>query len=104
MEKFHGFHIEFWEQLGFRFRHEKLYEGREIKKGWASFGPYTFNLSISEITIASVSNDETNHYERHAVYEDDAIEWFCQISPVFSYQIQMLRVPPNKYIFNRNKD
>jgi hypothetical protein len=90
MKEFHGFRIGFWERLGFRFRHEKLYEGREVKIGWASFGAYTFNLSISKNTIASVSNEETNHYERHAVYEDEAIAWFCRLSVNFSVATEKL--------------
>ncbi len=82
--EFYGYRIDFWEKLGFRFRHEKLYDGREIKKGLASFGPCTFNLWISKITIASVSNEETNQYERHAVFEDEAIEWFSRVSDQFA--------------------
>jgi len=40
MEALYGFRIKFWEELGFRFRSEKDYDGDERKVGYASYEPY----------------------------------------------------------------
>ncbi len=84
MELFNGFHIEFWEELGFMFRHEKKYEGYEIKHGQAIYDSFEFKLQISSsVTLASVYNNLTKINENHAVSEDEAIEWFSRESAYF---------------------
>jgi len=80
----YGFRIKFWEELGFRFRSEKDYDGYEKKIGYASYEPYTFSLYVGRhLTIATVTNDETGDRENHGVFEDEAIEWFSGVSPEF---------------------
>jgi len=84
MEKLHGFRIKFWEELGFRFRSEKDYDGGERKIGYASYEPYTFSLHVGKhLTIAAVENNETGDRENHGVFEDEAIEWFSRVSREF---------------------
>ena len=85
MEMLYGFRIKFWEELGFRFRSEKDYDGAERKVGYASYEPYTFSLYVGKnLTIAAVENNETGDRENHGVFEDEAIEWFSQISDSFN--------------------
>ena len=89
MEVLYGFRIKFWEELGFRFRSEKDYDGYEKKIGYASYEPYTFSLYVGRhLTIAAVTNDETGDRETHGVFEDEAIEWFSRVSPRFNEKIE----------------
>jgi len=91
MDTLHGFRIKFWEELGFRFRTEKDYDGYEKKIGYASYEPYTFSLYISKpLTIAAVTNDETGDRENHGVFEEEAIEWFCMLSEMFAIKLETL--------------
>ena len=95
MEVLCGFRIKFWEELGFRFRSEKDYDGDERKIGYASYEPYTFSLHVGKhLTIAVVENDDTGGRENHGVFEDEAIEWFCITSSEFKSRI-------NKEISNK---
>ena len=91
MDTLHGFRIKFWEELGFRFRSEKDYDGYVKKVGYASYEPYTFSLYIGKhLTIAAVTNDETGDRENHGVFEDEAIEWFCRVSSEFHTATELL--------------
>lgn len=83
----YGFDLGLWKQLKFRFRDERRADGTFAKIAIAKFGRFTFNLRITEkLAVASVDNDETNDTERHAVLEEDAIEWFCRVSPDFAIE------------------
>jgi hypothetical protein len=89
MEEFHGFRIQFWEKLGFRFRSDIGYDGFERKLGHGSFGFYTFSLYIGKtLTIAAVVDGRTNDRENHGVFEDEAIEWFCGVSSEFRAKVE----------------
>lgn len=91
MEELHGFRIRFWEQLGFKFRSEKDYDGDERKIGRASYGHYTFSIHVGKnLTIAAVENNETGDRENHGVFEEEAIEWFCKVSSEFSLAIELM--------------
>ena len=85
METLYGFRVGLWEGMGFRFRTVKDFDGNDCKDGWAEFGPLRLNLRINpNFSIASVDNKETNDIERHAVSEEDAIEWFSRVSEEFT--------------------
>ena len=91
MEVLYGFRIKFWEELGFRFRSEKDYDGDERKIGYASYEPYTFSLHVGKhLTIAAVENNQTGDRENHGVFEDEAIEWFTRVSKKFESTVQSL--------------
>jgi hypothetical protein len=91
MEALYGFRIKFWEELGFRFRSEKDYDGDERKVGYASYEPYTFTLYVGKhLTIAAVENDDTGDRENHGVFEHEAIEWFSLVSKKFESTVQSL--------------
>lgn len=65
--------------------------GRLYKRAIGTFGKYTLNLQISErMIIARVDNNETGDTERHAVFEEEAIEWFCRLSPEFELAFNTL--------------
>jgi hypothetical protein len=91
MEALYGFRIKFWEELGFRFRSEKDYDGDERKVGYASYEPYTFTLYVGKhLTIAAVENNETGDRENHGVFEDEAIEWFSGVSREFQAALERI--------------
>jgi hypothetical protein len=91
METLYGFRVWLWEGMGFRFRTVKDFDGHDCKDGWAEFGPLRLNLRINpNFSIASVDNNETNDTERHAVFEAEAIEWFCRVSPEFELALNSL--------------
>jgi hypothetical protein len=84
METLYGFRVGLWEGMGFRFRTFKDVDGNDCKEGWAEFGHLRLNLRINpNFSIASVDNIETNDTERHAVFEEDALEWFSRVSEEF---------------------
>ena len=89
MEKFHGYRIKFWEQLGFIFFDTTLYEGFDVKKGKADYGVKTFSLFINpDFPIASIYCNETRNGERHAMSsEDEAIQWFSSVSSEFASEV-----------------
>ncbi len=87
MTLFYEFRIDFWEKLGFRFSHKKLYDGCEKKYGYATYDHIEFTLIIGQNTIASVYNKVTKKEEHHALVEDEAIEWFSRESEKFLHKI-----------------
>lgn len=81
----YGFRVWLWEELGFRFRTVKDFEENDCKAGSAEFGSLHFNLRIKpNFSMASVDNSETNDTERHAVFEEDSLEWFSRVSEEFA--------------------
>ena len=85
METLYGFRVWLWEGAGFRFRIVKDFDGNDCKSGSAEFGTLQLNLRINpKFSIASVDNKETNDTEKHAVSEEDAIEWFSRVSEEFT--------------------
>ena len=95
MEIIFGFRIGLWERIGFRFKPFKDSNGNYCLHGYKEFGTLAFNLMLlSNNAIARIDDIGTKDFERHAVSEDDAIEWFCQISKEFSKEfnstLQML--------------
>ena len=88
MEALYGFRVWLWEGMGFSFTTVKNYDGHDCKIGSVEFGELRLNLRINpKFSIASVDNIETNDTERHAVSEDDAIEWFSRISEEFRMKL-----------------
>jgi hypothetical protein len=84
METLYGFRVWLWEGMGFSFRTVKDFDGYDCKSGSAEFGTLRLNLRINpKFSIASVDNKQTNDTERHAVSEEDAIEWFSRASEEF---------------------
>ena len=84
MEHFHGLDQERWKKLGFHFYGGYKSNEPTYHYGSAKFGSLTLNLQISErMIIARIDNDDTGDCERHAVFEEEAIEWFCRVSPEF---------------------
>ena len=85
MDTLYGFRVGLWEGMGFRFRTFKDFDGNDCKSGSAKFGTLSLNLRINpNFSIASIDNSETNDTERHAVTEEDAIEWFSRVSEEFT--------------------
>jgi hypothetical protein len=86
MQLFHGLDQERWKKLGFHFYGGRKLNDQTCHYAAAKFGVLTLNLQISErMIIARVDNDETGDTERHAVFEEEAIEWFCRVSPEFEH-------------------
>jgi len=92
---FWGFDLKLWRKLKFRFRDEYRNDGSLAKIATGKYGKHTLNLRITEIlAIASVDNDETGDTERHAVFEEEAVEWFCRVSPEFAHVYKNLSPAP----------
>jgi len=95
MELFHGLDKERWKKLGFHFYGGSKSNEQTYHYATAKFGEHTLNLQISErMIIARVDNDETGDTERHAVFEEEAIEWFCRVSPDFAHAYKNLSPAP----------
>ena len=90
MKYFHGFNIEFWESLDFKFSHRKLYEGHEKKYGFANYNHLEFTLIVGVNTVAVIRNNITKKEERHAVFENEAIEWFSRESEKFQLKFSCI--------------
>jgi hypothetical protein len=84
METFTGFHLKYWEKLGFRFTKTNPYEGRTVMRARKQFGNFEFLLIISNHNaIGSVENLSTKDEEHHVISEDEAVEWFSSKSIEF---------------------
>jgi hypothetical protein len=95
MELFHGLDQERWKKLGFHFYGGHKLNDQTYHYATAKLGELTLNLQISErMIIARVDNDETGDTERHAVFEEEAIEWFCRVSPEFANAYKNLSPVP----------
>lgn len=80
MDVFSGFHLNYWQGLGFKFTTNTPYDGLTTMRASKQLGEYEFELLISNNTaVASVKNLSTKEYERHAVSEAEAIAWFSKI-------------------------
>jgi hypothetical protein len=88
------FDLERWKQIGFQFRRKDEYPGHFLWRGTASFDGKSFSITFSihekvggeyddVMCIGQIIDDATMDWERHAVFQHDAAEWFSRKSQKF---------------------
>jgi hypothetical protein len=90
------FHIEWWRLAGFRISPKtEIYAGRSQWNVGCSIPGFEFSLLVFEhdspplyTAIGEVRDlSITDHHERHAVSEKEAVQWFARVSPKLRDQL-----------------